>query len=78
MGWGQILTLKNDTCNFASRVVTIYKLHWYGVGSRLTLKNDPTCISTPPVPNRGRLLLRTPGPVPFGTCICSNVETILS
>ena len=26
----------------------------------------------------GRLLLRTPGPVPFGTCICSNVETILS
>ena len=28
--------------------------------------------------NRGRLLLRTPGPVPFVTCICSNVETILS
>ena len=28
--------------------------------------------------NRGRLLLRTPGPVPFGTCICSNVETLLS
>ena len=28
--------------------------------------------------NRGRLLLRTPGPVPFGTCICSNVEIILS
>ena len=28
--------------------------------------------------NRGRLLLRTPGPVPFGTCICFNVETILS
>ena len=28
--------------------------------------------------NRGRLLLRTPGPVPFGKCICSNVETILS
>ena len=28
--------------------------------------------------NRGRLLLRTPGPVPFGTCICSNAETILS
>ena len=28
--------------------------------------------------NKGRLLLRTPGPVPFGTCICSNVETILS
>ena len=27
---------------------------------------------------RMRLLLRTPGPVPFGTCICSNVETILS
>ena len=28
--------------------------------------------------NRGRLLLRTPGPFPFGTCICSNVETALS
>ena len=28
--------------------------------------------------NRGRLLLQTPGPVPFGTCICFNVETILS
>ena len=28
--------------------------------------------------NRGRLLLRTPGPVQVGTCICSNVETILS
>ena len=28
--------------------------------------------------NRGRLLLRTPGPVQFGTCICSNVETTLS
>ena len=28
--------------------------------------------------NRGRLLLRTPGPVPFGTCIYSNVETIRS
>ena len=28
--------------------------------------------------NRGRLLLRTPGPVHFGTCICSNIETILS
>ena len=29
--------------------------------------------------NRGRLLLRTPGPVPLRTFgICSNVETILS
>ena len=28
--------------------------------------------------NRGRLLLRTPGPVPFGTYMCSNVETNLS
>ena len=28
--------------------------------------------------NRGRLLLRTPGPVPFGTCMCSYIETILS
>ena len=27
---------------------------------------------------RGRLLLRSPRPVPFGACICSNVETILS
>ena len=28
--------------------------------------------------NRGRFLLRTAGPVPFGTCICSDVEIILS
>ena len=28
--------------------------------------------------NRGRLLLRTPGPVPFVTCICSNVDVIFS
>ena len=27
---------------------------------------------------RGRLLLRTPCPVPFRTCICSNVETIFT
>ena len=25
--------------------------------------------------NRGRLLLRTPGPVPYGICKCSFVET---
>ena len=30
------------------------------------------------VGNRGSLLLRKPGPVPFGTCICSNVETDFS
>ena len=42
MGWGQ--TLKNDpTCNFAPRVVTTYKLHWYGVGQILTLKNETIC-----------------------------------
>ena len=28
--------------------------------------------------NRGCLLLRTPGPVPFETCMCSYVEIILS
>ena len=28
--------------------------------------------------NRGRFLFSTPGPVQFGTCICPNVETILS
>ena len=28
--------------------------------------------------NRGRLLLRTTGPVPYETCICSNFETIHS
>ena len=39
MGWGQILTLKNDpTCNFASRVVTIYKRHWYGMGSNFNVE----------------------------------------
>ena len=30
------------------------------------------------IASRGCLLLRTPGLVTFGTCICSNVETILS
>ena len=48
MGWGQILTLKNDpTCNFAPCVVKTYKIYWYRVG--LTLKNDPMCISAPRV-----------------------------
>ena len=28
--------------------------------------------------NRGRKLLRSPGPVPLGTCICSNVDAIIS
>ena len=28
--------------------------------------------------NRGRLLLRTPGHVPFGTCICSRLEVLTS
>ena len=28
--------------------------------------------------NGGRLHLRSPGPVPYGTCICSNVENIHS
>ena len=28
--------------------------------------------------HRERLLIWTPGPVPFGTCICSYVETLLS
>ena len=42
MGWGQILTLKNDpTCNFASRVVTIYKLNWYGAGSNFNVAKRP-------------------------------------
>ena len=46
MGWGQILTLKNDpTCNFAS-LVDFIGLGWVQI---LTLKNDPTCISAPPV-----------------------------
>ena len=27
--------------------------------------------------NRGRLLLRTPGPVPFGTCICSMLRPFI-
>ena len=31
-----------------------------------------------PIANRGRLLIPTPGRVPFGTCFCSNIETIPS
>ena len=30
------------------------------------------------IANRGRLILRTPDPVPFGTCICSNADAIFS
>ena len=42
MGWGQILTLKNDpTCNFAPRIVTIYKLYWDGVGSNFNVEKWP-------------------------------------
>ena len=39
MGWGHILTLKNDpTCISALGVVMIYKLHWYGVGSNINVE----------------------------------------
>ena len=48
-----------------------FHLAWHFVGFYRTLQRVRLA-------NRGRLLLRTPGPVPFGTCICSNVETILS
>ena len=42
MGWGQISTLKNDpTCNFAPRVVTIYKLHWDVMGSNFNVEKWP-------------------------------------
>ena len=46
MGWGQILTLKNDPmCSMVPRVVIKCKLHWDWVGGQiLTLRNDPTCI----------------------------------
>ena len=50
MGWGQILTLKNDPTSIsAPRVFIRYKLHWDGVGQILTLKNDPTCSLAPRV-----------------------------
>ena len=32
-------------CSMVPRVVIKHRLHWDGVGSNLTLKNDPTCIS---------------------------------
>ena len=43
---------------------------WSGVG-RLSGVNATLA-------DRGRLLLQIPGPERFGTCICSNDETILS
>ena len=42
------------------------------------LKHDFRTFARVQLANKGRLLLRTPGPVLFGTCICSNVETIFS
>ena len=48
----------------------MWKVHYFG-GFHRTLQRVRLA-------NRVRLLLQTPGPVPFGTCICSNVETILS
>ena len=42
------------------------------------LTEEPSPLDILDTCDRRRLLLRTPGPVPFGTCICSNVETILS
>ena len=40
MGWGQILTLRNDPSRISAlRVVMKYKLHWNWMGSNY----DPTC-----------------------------------
>ena len=76
------MTIYNDTLNWSDITpiceliteldfITDFDLFTYFGGFHKTLQRVRLA-------NRGRLLLWTPGPVPFGTCICSNVETILS
>ena len=50
----------------SSRLGSLFRVSFIGHLQRVRLAS------------RGRSLLRTPGPVPYGTCICSNVETIHS
>ena len=69
--WEVCLHIPVDTSVFAGPyygfdVITLFREVSIGHLQRMRLAN------------RGRLLLRTPGPVAFGTCICSYVETILS
>ena len=76
------MTIYNDTLNW-SDITPICELI-----TELDIINDLTLLPNfgglsgtlqrVRLANRGRLLLRTPGPVPFVTCICSYVETILS
>ena len=65
------MTIYNDTLNWSDITPICLTLMPNVRGFHGTLQRVR-------IANRGRLLLRTPGPVPYGTCICSNVETILS
>ena len=76
------MTIYNDTLNW-SDITPICELlpNWTLIPILTLLPNFGgfhRTLQRVRLSNRGRLLLRTPGPVPFGTCICSNVETILS
>ena len=76
------MTIYNDTLNW-SDITPICELlpNWTLIPILTLLPNVGgfhRTLQRVRLANRGRLLLRTPGPVPFGTCICSNVETILS
>ena len=80
-----VYVFNSSTCNIAYiderlqfAITSDFKIHDVDLSTnciRLKLYNGVLWVR---LANRGRLLLRTPGPVPFGTCICSNVETILS
>ena len=76
------MTIYNDTINWSDitqicklftelDIITILTLLPKFIGFHRTLQRVRLA-------NRGCLLLRTPGPVPFRTSICSYVETILS
>ena len=51
---------------------------WSWVHTKATRRSHDTVYGVRCTSNRGRLLLWTPGPTPFWTCRCSNVETIFS
>ena len=58
-------------------LIAIY-IHCYCNLQTLSCNKYLNEVSQKRLANRGRLFLRTPGPVPFETCVCSHVETILS
>ena len=76
------MTIYSDTLNWSDITPTCELITELDLITEFDLiskfRRFPLNIETGALANRGWLLLRTPGLVPFGTWICSNVETILS